>query len=189
MKPSRVIACTATATPIVRREIQERLGLRAEQSAVILRGFSRPNLHLAVVESDNSTQRRKLMLRALRDALGNPDEPKGAPLFTQRLVGTRKKSQRPCPEKVGVPPRITRPCGVGARGRQSAFREWFPRCGGRYQRVRMGIDRADIRTVVHVQAPGSVEAYYQEVGAQGATGNPRTGSCSPARGTSGFGGA
>ena len=73
MRPSRVIACTATATPIVRREIQERLGLGSDRSAVILRGFSRPNLHLAVVESDNSAERRNLMLGALRDALGAVD--------------------------------------------------------------------------------------------------------------------
>ncbi|MBW2403509.1 MAG: DEAD/DEAH box helicase, partial [Deltaproteobacteria bacterium] len=54
MRPPRVIACTATATPIVREEIQARLGLGGDRSAVILRGFSRPNLHLAVVESDSS---------------------------------------------------------------------------------------------------------------------------------------
>ncbi|MGB5192593.1 MAG: DEAD/DEAH box helicase, partial [Polyangiales bacterium] len=61
LQPPRVLACTATATPIVRREIQARLGLDADRSAVILRGFSRPNLHLAVIESDSSADRRKLM--------------------------------------------------------------------------------------------------------------------------------
>ncbi|RYZ60917.1 MAG: ATP-dependent DNA helicase RecQ, partial [Proteobacteria bacterium] len=46
LKPKRVLACTATATPDVRREILERLGFTQGDYAEVLRGFARPNLHL-----------------------------------------------------------------------------------------------------------------------------------------------
>ncbi len=47
LRPPRLLACTATATPEVRREILERLGLSQGPVKVVLRGFARPNLHLA----------------------------------------------------------------------------------------------------------------------------------------------
>ncbi|MGB5694432.1 MAG: RecQ family ATP-dependent DNA helicase, partial [Polyangiales bacterium] len=165
LRPSRVIACTATATPIVRQEIQERLGLGSSESAVILRGFSRPNLHLAVIESDSSAQRRQRLLAALREALGIPENPRGGAIV---YAATRRNTEKVAEVIRREGWRVAAyHAGLSAAVREEVNRRFADRSLDVVVATNafgMGIDRPDIRAVVHVQAPGSVEAYYQEVG-------------------------
>src|SRR5579864_6739093 len=69
LHPPRVLACTATATPEVRREIREQLRL-GDSCREILRGFARPNLHLSARNVDGATEARAAALSALSSALG-----------------------------------------------------------------------------------------------------------------------
>src|SRR5205814_2646819 len=58
LNPPRILACTATATPEVRREIREQLGLNKVPCHEVLRGFARPNLHLTARTVDGPKEGR-----------------------------------------------------------------------------------------------------------------------------------
>lgn len=170
LDPPRVLACTATATPIVREEILARLGL-GPKTREVLRGFARPNLHLAAEEIDGKPARRRLILATLAEALGSPSKPAGGAIV---YAGTRKLTDELAD---AVAERGWRAAGYHA-GMDPDDRAQVSHAfaGGELDVVvatnafGMGIDRADIRTVVHFQAPGSIEAYYQEVGRAGRDG-------------------
>jgi ATP-dependent DNA helicase RecQ len=159
----RVLACTATATPLVRDEIMLQLGLPAD-TPQILRGFARPNLILRVAEVTGKREREARVDAQLEEALAEG----GAAIV---YSPTRRASEA---EAVRLAERGRRAdayhAGLAGERRERVQNRFL---GGDLDVVvatnafGMGIDRADVRTVIHLGPPASLEAYYQEVGRAG----------------------
>lgn len=160
----RVLALTATASPPVREEIVSRLRLRdAEQ---IVAGFDRPNLALEVQSFRDDEQRREaVVLRAMGEA-------KPGLVYT----ATRKSAEQYAEALAGLGiDAAAYHAGMRASDREDVHERFT---GGDLDVVvattafGMGIDKADVRFVLHAEVADSLDSYYQEIGRAGRDGQP-----------------
>lgn len=162
LRPAPVVALTATATPMVQDDIARELGL--SEAARFIHGFRRTNIGIEVVELSPSAR-----VETVRKLLA-PKERRPAIVYAP----TRKHAEETARElsELGA---AAYHAGMetGTRDRiQSAF------LAGELEVVvatiafGMGVDKPNVRTVVHMALPGSVEAYYQEIGRAGRDGLP-----------------
>jgi DNA topoisomerase-3 len=163
LRPAPVLALTATATPMVQKDIALQLGL--VEPTHFIHGFRRENIGIEIVEALPS-QRPSLAREILSDAKHRP-----AIVYAP----TRKQAESLAEEWAGEFKVASYHAGLDAE-RRRRVQEGF--MSGKLDVMvatiafGMGIDKPDVRTVIHTALPGSVEGYYQEIGRAGRDGNP-----------------
>ena len=162
----RIIAVTATATDDVRQDIIRHLGLGKngrQHPQIFVTGFARPNLHLTVTRVKTHAEKLERLLQVIETF-------RTGIIYcaTRRAVERVQLLLKPHGHRI-----IAYHGAMEDRERtrvQDAFMRGDAPIVAATNAFGMGVDRADIRFVVHWDIPGSVEAYYQEVGRAGRDG-------------------
>ena len=157
-----VIALTATATFKVREDIRERLGITEYQEFV--RGFDRKNIIIVVREISAKEEKQKKVVEILKKTPGVGiiycSSRKNVIELSEYLV---KKGLKVGSYKGDMSADIR-------EAEQNAFMNDGYKAIVATNAFGMGIDKSDIRFVLHYNLPGSIENYYQEVGRAGRDG-------------------
>jgi ATP-dependent DNA helicase RecQ len=163
-----VVALTATAAPPTREDIAERLGLR--DPAQVVASFDRPNLHLtAHLFHDDDLRRREVVERVVElcddgacTGLVYCATRKDAVAYAEQL---RARDIRAAAYHAGMK-------GAERDAVHVRFLDGELRVVVATSAFGMGIDKPDVRFVVHAASPASLDSYYQEVGRAGRDGDP-----------------
>lgn len=167
LRPTPVIALTATATPMVQDDILQQLGMGGARK--FIQGFRRTNLAIEVHEVSPSSRSAACRSFLKSDSMKDIGTPAIIYATTRRaaeeLAGELKREFRTEAYHAGMSP--------DARASvQSRFLSGDIPVIVATVAFGMGIDKSDVRTVIHAGLPGSVEGYYQEIGRAGRDGRP-----------------
>ncbi len=167
LRPAPVVALTATATPDVQRDIVQQLGLQGPggKARTFIHGFRRTNIAIEV---------RELNPGARGDAIqGLLEDEENRPAIV--YAATRKHAEQLADQLAGEFPAAAYHAGLQPSERDRVQAEFLR---GSLEVIvattafGMGIDKADVRTVIHAALPASLEGYYQELGRAGRDGKP-----------------
>lgn len=153
---TRLVALTASATREVKQDILEKLGM--PEATVFQKSFARPNLSYSVFSLENKYQK---MLEVLQNVSGS------SVIYVRSRKQTKEVADMLVRQGISASH-----YHAGLSGEERARRQdsWI---GGQVRVMvatnafGMGIDKPDVRTVIHLDVPDSLEAYYQEAGRAG----------------------
>ena len=158
------LALTATAAPPVREEVVRRFGLR--DPVVVIGDFDRPHIHLSVYRARTVSDKRQELVRAAGGFAG--------PGIVYAATRAGAQAARDALAAAGEQVTLYH-AGLAGRERHDAMTAFL---GGSARVIAatvafgMGIDKPNVRWVVHADPPPSLDAYYQEFGRAGRDGAP-----------------
>jgi ATP-dependent DNA helicase RecQ len=169
------IALTATATSECRADIVEQIGLEPGNMRLFHEGIDRPNLRIDVESVMGDDEKLESLLEALQSPpyqTTNTQSEGGAILYFSLIKTLTRFSD------LLLARSIDHVCYHGDQSRKDRRRIQHQFMSGEQDLVLatpafgMGVDKEDIRLVVHVETPGSMESYYQEIGRAGRDDRP-----------------
>ena len=165
LKHPTVLALTATATPAVREDILHQLGIPAVKP--IVKGFDRPNLVYGVRRAEKESDKLKILKQLFEN-----DELEGTGIIYTATIKNALEVQRYLQEQLDIPAAVYH--SKLQKHDRTTVHELFMdeeiRAVVATNAFGLGIDKPNIRFVVHYDLPGSVEAYTQEAGRSGRDG-------------------
>ena len=160
-----ILALTATATAEVRADIARQLGMK--DPSVTITGFARPNLRFEIRRTVNQASKDAEVERIL-------EESSGSGIIYCATIKEAERLHEQLRERYPIGLYHGKMNPPDRKASQNAFMEGSLPTMIATNAFGLGIDKRDLRFVLHYHFPGSVEAYYQEAGRAGRDGTPAT---------------
>jgi ATP-dependent DNA helicase RecQ len=160
-----VLALTATATPAVREDILLQLGI--PNTKTIVKGFDRPNLRYEVIRAESEAAKLKSLKALFENGLD------GTGIIYTATIKNALEVQKYLHDQLDLPAAVYH-SKLQKHDRVSVHELFMGeaiRAVVATNAFGLGIDKPNIRFVIHYDLPGSVEAYTQEAGRAGRDGN------------------